>query len=144
MLKLLLPVLFPSWRFFSNIGPSPRIYISFLQEKESEPQLWREFRPRPVRITFMQGLWRLFWNPKWNEMLYINTCAEHLFDEYSFVREQEIMCRILTAVNAGDIKTDHKAHFLLYRIDAVVRDGNTISQPTMFVSKPAALSGGRQ
>ncbi len=141
MLKLILPVVFPSWRFFSSIGASPRIQFAFLQNESDDPQLWQDFRPRPERVSFVEGLRRLLWNPQWNETLYINTCAEHLFDEPSPMREQEIMRRILAAVSRGEITSEYKATFLLFRICTIIRDRNEITQPVVFVSKPEALLG---
>src|SRR5689334_18467260 len=114
MLKLILPSIFPSWRFFSSIGPSPRIQLTFLQHVNDKPQNWREFRPQPARLTLLQGLLRLLWNPQWNETLYINTCAEHLFAEYSPMREQEIMRRLLAMVSSGDIAADENQPYLVF------------------------------
>jgi hypothetical protein len=141
MLKLLLPVIFPSWRFFSSIGPSPRIEIAFLQNEHQAPQSWQEFRPRPARISLKQNLCRLFWNPQWNETLYMNSCAERLFDAPSTMREQEIMRRLLVAVHAGEITIDAHARYLVYRIRALIRDDQLVSQPVLFMARPALLQG---
>ncbi len=139
MLKLILPVIFPSWRFFSSIGPSPRIQFTFLLNENDESQVWQDFRPCPARVSFIQGLRRLFWNPEWNETLYINTCAERLFDEYSLSCEQEIMRRILVTVSRENIFHAENDIYLQYRLCAVVREGSEITQPVVFMSKPAAL-----
>jgi len=142
MLKLILPVIFPSWRFFSSIGPSPRIQFAFLQNETDEPQVWQEFRPKPARVSFLQGLHRLLHNPQWNETLYMNSCAERLFEGYSAMREQEIMRRILAAISSGEIAVKPNDMFLLFRISAVIREGNEITQPVVFISKPVVLKGG--
>lgn len=139
MLKLFLPVIFPSWRFFSSIGPSPRIHYAFLKNESDEPQEWQEFRPRPERVSFKEGLCRLFHNPHWNETLYLNTCAERLFEGYSEMREQEIMKRILATVNANQITLESKDKYLIYRISAIIREGQAITQPVTFVAKPILL-----
>ena len=141
MLTLILPVIFPSWRFFSSIGASPRIQLAFLQHETDEPHTWSEFRPRPARVTFREGLWRLLWNPDWNETLYINTCAEHLCDEYSLVREQEILRRILAAVIVGKITPELDAKFLLFRISTITRENNAVTQSVVFTSTPVAFVG---
>ena len=47
-LKLLLPALIPSWRFFDTIAPSPRIEYALLHDPHAAAA-WREFRPRPAR-----------------------------------------------------------------------------------------------
>lgn len=140
MLKLLLPVIFPSWRFFSSIGPSPRIHYAFLQNENDTPDAWQEFRPRPEKVSLKNGLWRLLHNPEWNETLYINTCAERLFEGYSEMREQEIMRRILAAIKRGEIKTETAKPFVTYRISAVMREGQVISQQVTFVATPVLIS----
>lgn len=140
MLKLLLPVIFPSWRFFSSIGPSPRIHYTFLQNENDTPDAWQEFRPRPAKVSLKNGLWRLLHNPEWNETLYINTCAERLFEGYSEMREQEIMRRILVAIKRGEIKTEIAKSFVTYRISAVMREGQVISQQVTFVATPVLMS----
>lgn len=140
MLKLLLPVIFPSWRFFSSIGPSPRIHYAFLRNESDEIKTWQEFRPRPVRLSVVSGLYRLLHNPQWNEMLYINTCAEHLFEGYCEMREQEIMRRILAAIKCGEIKGEEAKPYVTYRISAVIREGQVISQPTTFIAAPVLIS----
>lgn len=141
MLKLILPVIFPSWRFFSSIGPSPRIHYALLQHENDEPQEWFEFRPRPEKVFFKEGLCRLFHNPRWNETLYLNTCAESLFEGYSEMREQEIMTRILAAVSAKHIAVADDSKYLVYKISAVIREAQVITQPVTFVAKPVLLKG---
>lgn len=140
MLKLILPVIFPSWRFFSSIGPSPRIHIAFLRNENAEPDNWQEFRPRPAKVNFKNGLWRLLHNPEWNETLFINTCAERLFEGYSAMREQEIMRRILAAIARGEIESDEAKPYVTYRISAVMREGQVISQQVTFVATPVLIS----
>lgn len=140
MLRLLLPVLFPSWRFFSSIGPSPRIYIAFLDKVDQIPTEWIEFRPLPEFISVKKGLWRLVHNPQWNETLFVNTCAEHLFEAHSRMREQEIMWRILRAIHSGEINHTAEAKFVTYRICALIREGATVTQTTTFIARPAMIT----
>jgi hypothetical protein len=135
MLKLFLPILFPSWRFFSSIGPSPRIHIAFSNNENDDSVNWQEFRTIPQSVSFKEGLLRLFHNPRWNETLYINTCAERLFEAYSEIREQEIMRRILTTIQSGEINPDANSVYVRFRISAVIREGKVVTQPITFVSK---------
>ncbi len=72
-LKLFLPALFPSWRFFDVIAPSPRIDLAMIDHPEAACDVWRECRPRPARIRMRDIPGRLFWNPAWNESLYLAT-----------------------------------------------------------------------
>jgi hypothetical protein len=139
MLALILPVLFPSWRFFSRIDASPRIEYAFLQNEYCEPLQWHALRPLPARLTFFTGLSRLLWNPQWNETLYMNSCAEHLFAGAAPIREQDIMHRLLAAMTTGEIAIEPDAQFLVFCIRAVIRDGNIITQPIVFIAKPSAI-----
>ncbi|MET0357487.1 MAG: hypothetical protein ABW044_11970 [Cellvibrio sp.] len=134
MLKLFLPVIFPSWRFFSSIGPSPRIHIAFTLNGDDEPVDWREFRSRPQNISIREGVFRLFHNPHWNETLYINTCAERLFEGHSEMREREIMRRILVAIQSGEIAPEAGSNYVRYRISAIIREGEVVTQPVTFIS----------
>ncbi len=141
MLKLILPVIFPSWRFFSSIGPSPRIQISYSSSDVSEAALWQDFRPLPQRVSITDGLRRLFLNSQWNESLYLNTCAERLFEGHSEVREQEIMHRILRAIRAGDITSPAYASHVSFRIKVVTRNGTLATEQIVFLSNPVLLNG---
>jgi hypothetical protein len=141
MFSLLLPVLFPSWRFFSSIGPSPRILLTFLSDETEIPKTWESFNSRPMRIGVLQSLRNLFCNPKWNEMLYMNTCAEHLVDEYSVMREKEIATRVLASVRRGDIASAVDAQYLVFKIDLVTREHQEIVQEAAFISRPYRLNG---
>ena len=139
LLKLLLPILFPSWRFFSSIGPSPRIEVGFGVDKNSELREWLSFRPLPKRINFTLGIQQLFHNPLWNERLYINTCAEHLFEGYSEFREQEIGQRLVAAVLNEEIVADGEFHYLVFRIRALESEAGQVRDDVVFVSRPFAL-----
>jgi hypothetical protein len=143
-IKLFIPVLFPSWRFFSGIGASPRIQYAFLQSEQGEPETWNNFRVIPPQVGFKNAFVRLFFNPVWNETLYINTCAEHLFEEYSAMREQEIMRRLLAAIERGEVVATPKARYLVYRIVALIREGEVITSPVAFISRPALLATAKE
>lgn len=140
MLNLILPVIFPSWRFFSGIGPSPRIQYAFLESESAEAEEWFEFRPSITQVSFKRGLFRLFHNPEWNETLYINTCAERLFEGYSSMREQEIMKRLLAAVRNGEIPAKPNRPFFTYRLVARIREEQGIVQPVTITATPVRIS----
>lgn len=139
MLKLLLPILFPSWRFFSSIGPSPSIEVGFAVDKNSEPEEWLPFRPLPEKDNFPRVLQQLFHNPLWNERLYINTCAEHLFENYSEFREREIGRRLVAAALNEEIVVNDKFQYLVFRIRALEFEAGQVRDDVVFVSKPFAL-----
>lgn len=112
-----------------------------MQSENDSPESWQEFRPQPVRVSLLEGMRRLLWNPHWNEKLYINSCAERLFEDYSPMREQEIMRRIMRALQSGEIAREAGAQYLQYRISAVMREGGQVVQPLVFVSRPALIGG---
>ena len=90
LIKLLLPALIPSWRFFDSVGPSPRLEYAFPQR----PDDWREFRPRPAVLTLPGMMRRLFWNPERNESLYLTSCAERLLETPTAHSVGEIEARL--------------------------------------------------
>lgn len=119
MIKLFLPVLFPSWRFFSSIGPSPRIELGFVAQENEVPTSWVCFQPIPQKLPLVQYIVRLLHNPQWNELLFINTCAEHLFTETTDFYREEIARRLLIAIKEGRIVAPASANFMRFRIRAI-------------------------
>lgn len=70
--QLLLPVLFPSWRFFREVAESPRI------ELRGPDGRWVDLNARPTRLPPGAYLRRLFWNPRWNEYLFLMSLSDRL------------------------------------------------------------------
>ena len=77
VLSLILPALVPSWRFFDGVAPSPRVQWGRVMGADS-PKVWHEFRPRPAHVSLPRMMVRLFWNPAWNDNLYLVSCAERV------------------------------------------------------------------
>lgn len=77
-LRLLLPALVPSWRFFDAVTASPRVDYAVLATPDDEAGNWQEFRPRPAVLGPGAMARRLLWNPEWNENLYLVSLAERL------------------------------------------------------------------
>ena len=138
ILKLLLPILFPSWRFFSRIGPSPRIDIGWLSEKNAQPLEWLPFRSLPEQMGVAAGVQRLFFNPVWNERLYLNTCAEHLLERDSAFHAQQIAERLLHAINTGELKAG-AARYLVFRVRALEMEAGQVRDDLVFMSEPIPL-----
>lgn len=139
MLRLILPILFPSWRFFSSIGPSPRVEVGFVTDAKASPADWLSIFPLPEKVGLVSGLVRLLHNPQWNERLYINTCAEHLFESHSEFHEQQIAQRLLSAVTSGEIITPEAARYLIFRICTLVSEGDQLTEDVVFVSQSFSL-----
>jgi len=122
-LKLLIPALLPSWRFFDTIGPSPRIQFTVLSSESETPSQWQEFRPRPATLSLAQMLRRMLWNPSWNESLFLTSCAERLCQQPTPHSEDEILKRIrkgLLTENSQHSIGD--ATYLQFRLVLVKRD----------------------
>lgn len=127
-IKLLLPALIPSWRFFDEIAPSPRIEFSLLNAENETPQNWREFRPRPQTLSMATMLKRIFWNPHWNETLYLVSCAERLMQNETEHSAQEIFKRIETG-----LPSDAGA-FLQFRLVFIGREGGELEKYIPYIS----------
>lgn len=119
-IQLLIPALIPSWRFFDRVAPSPRI------EYKCDENEWRECRPRPGHMPFSAMLARLFYNPRWNDTLYLNSCAERLMNaptSHSIVDIESRLC--------ADLGVDKAPPF---RLVFVFREGDVITRDITFVS----------
>lgn len=97
MLRLLLPILFPSWRFFNSIGPSPRLMLQF---DESD---WMEFCPKPQHINCLQRLSQVFYNPAGNKTLFVQSLAVRLFDEQDSLAITNINLALAQAILLGTL-----------------------------------------
>lgn len=127
MIKLVLPILFPSWRFFSGIGVSPRFDVGFVSHEGDFPSEWIPFRPLPKTLSFTQNLKRLVYNPAWNELLFLNSCAERLFDGGGEFYHQEIARHLLSAVQSGEISVPDGSCFMRFRIRAIYSEDASAS-----------------
>ncbi len=132
MIKLILPVLFPSWRFFNRIGPSPRLEYGFGEQ----PSLWHEFRPRPQAVHWLTGLRRLFYNPQWNEYLFMTCCAERLLEESSQLLVDEIFARLLWAIAKGEIAVPEGEARLSFRVLIVERSATGVTRSLAYLANP--------
>ena len=127
---LLLPAIIPSWRFFKEVGPSPRIEIAPLDNADATPTAWRPFRPRPATLSFGATLSRMIWNPQWNESLYLVTCAERLIADEDDHSRREIASRMRFALAQT---SDAQSHFQ-FRIVFVARGADGLTREIAYVS----------
>ncbi|MBL4740338.1 MAG: hypothetical protein JKY12_05050 [Sneathiella sp.] len=132
-LRLLLPALIPSWRFFDVIAPSPRIEFTLLETAHDIPTAWQEFRPRPAELSAREMLKRLFWNPRWNESLFLVSCAERLMANPTEHSSAEIFTRIGAELNQNptDVKLPPYLQFRLVFLD---RQNAEIHKRTTYTS----------
>jgi hypothetical protein len=132
-LKLLLPALIPSWRFFDWVAPSPRIEFALLATAQDVSSIWQEFRPRPLELPAFGFAKRLFWNPHWNESLFLVSCAERLVENPTEHSIQEIISRIkadLTRNSVDVIATP----YLQFRLAFISRNGTELQKQITFIS----------
>jgi hypothetical protein len=131
-LKLLLPALIPSWRFFDAIAPSPRIEFALLQNAQETPVFWREYRPRPALVSLPDMLKRMLWNAEWNEYLFLVSCAERLINNPADHSLEEIFKRIAADVRRGP--ADVSAPMMQFRLVFVSRAGAGLERDIRFIS----------
>lgn len=138
--KLLLPALIPSWNFFDVIVPSPRIQFFILNKKNDTSERWQEFRPRPAHLSIWQTLGRIFWNPDWNESLFMMSCAERLMEYPTQHSEDEILKRIKTDLILNNdnsvLKNTTKVQF---RLVFIRREGDSLKEEIKFQSQPQVI-----
>lgn len=132
-LKLLLPALIPSWRFFDAISPSPRIEFMLLRTAQDTSDNWQEFRPRPAYLSFSTMLKRMFWNPRWNESLFLVSCAERLMTNPTEHSRQEIFKRIKAELKRSAADVTVMPH-VQFRLVFVHRNGTQLQKEIMFIS----------
>ncbi len=132
-LKLLLPALIPSWRFFKSVEPSPRVQWRYYGPECA--QGWQEFRPRPPHLSVWAMLRRLIWNPVWNETLYSVSLAERLTAGPNPHAQTEVFRLI-----ASDLVGVEATKAVQFRLVFVIRDTADIT----FQSPPRPLSEIRQ
>ena len=137
-LKLLLPALIPSWNFFDVIAPSPRVEYALLRSIGDASGDWREFRPRPERLSPLAMLTRMAWNPRWNETLFLVSCAERLTDEPTAHSEDEIFKRIAADLVRGPV--DEARPWLCFRLVFINREGGSIVSEVLFQPAPRHLA----
>jgi hypothetical protein len=132
--RLLAPALIPSWRFFDRITASPRIEVARLTAADATPGDWLEFRPRPQSLSPGTLLCRLVWNPRWNETLFLTSCAERLLETPTGHSVAEISTRIAATLDAGT------APFFRFRLVLVSRAGDALRQEVAYVSPCQAVA----
>ena len=135
-LKLLAPALIPSWNFFDVIAASPRIEYALTESADTPPADWREFRPRPDRVSLAQMAARLVWNPRRNEDLFLVSCAERLLDHPTAHSDAEIARRIAAHLT----RTGEGGRYLHYRLILVSREGDAVVRHVAHGAEPRRLA----
>lgn len=133
LIALLLPALFPSWRFFKTVAPSPRIEYRLI--RSGQPDRWQADRPRPGWLSFRTMLMRMLWNPHWNEQLYLVSLSERVIGEESAhsIREiNRLVSKCLSKAGQGAL--------VQFRLVFLSRDGPRILRTVLYESDPVAVA----
>ncbi len=143
MFKLLLPAIFPSWRFFESVGPAPRVEYALLDENMADEQSaaqdkpWQEFYPAPERLSFCTMLRRLFYNQHWNERLFVLSCAERMIhDPKDAPRNGREIMRYLKSFLHQNAQT---APYIQFRLSFVSREETRLETHILYTSPIEAL-----
>lgn len=137
---LLLPIIFPSWRFFAVIAPAPRVDVADLAPDADEPaaEAWRPLRPTPDRLSLLQNLKRVLWNPRWNETLFLTTCAERVAE----TGDAALMMEILRRAHADMAAADTPPRRFALRLTSVRREGDTLIEDELYQAPVQSLAKG--
>jgi len=145
MLKLLLPAIFPSWRFFESIGPAPRVEYALLDENMDDEQgaahdkTWQEYCPAPENLSLCAMLRRLFYNPRWNERLFVLSCAERMIhDPESVPRHGHEIMRFLKEAAFQDAPD---ALYIQFRLSFISREETGLESHILYESPIERLDG---
>lgn len=124
---LLLPALIPSWRFFREVAPSPRI------DYRLDGGAWLRLCPRPPRLSPLEVLVRLIWNPRRNEELYLVTLSERLAEAPTRHSIDEINRRTARLVGPQAGET------LQFRLTFLAREGEEFVTYELYRSEPLSV-----
>ena len=157
VLRMVIPVLVPSWRFFDSIGPSPRLEYQWQapDAPEDPAQAWTPWVLTPARVGVGTMFARLLFNAARNETLYLLACCERLVDDASHHAEQEIAARLAAHLGeerlaahlgeerlAAHLKNERLAApgLVRFRIVEVYPEAGQLQRQVAFVSAPFAVA----
>lgn len=87
-------------------------------------------------------IWRLFWNPSWNETLYLVSCAERIQQFDSAHSINQIRQRILIEIARQNFDRTDKS--MQFRLVFVHRADDGLATEVVFLSEPYAVAGGER
>ena len=120
------------------IAPAPRVEYALLASPGDTNCTWREFRPRPEQVSLATLLKRLVWNPRWNQTLFVMSCAERLAEDRTPAHsEAELFKRI--AADLALEPQDPARPWLCFRLVFVSRDGEALAEEVMVQPAPRLL-----
>lgn len=144
--RLFLPAIVPSWRFFDVITASPRVDYALLTAPDGPAERWQEFRPRPAILNPGTMLRRLLWNAQWNENLFLVSLAERLMNavtaEAAAHSQRELLLRVARHLDRHT-GCDPRV-YLQIRLRLVSRAGPTaelVTSQIVYLSNPCLMAG---
>jgi hypothetical protein len=137
-LRLLLPAIIPSWRFFDAVAASPRVDYAITPAPDTPNPAWAEYAPRPARVTPGAMARRMVWNAPWNEALYLVSLSERLIQHIDAHTtrhsERELLIRVARGLNGCE-------GYLTLRIRLERRVGERVQSHIAHVTPPHAIAG---
>lgn len=128
-MNLLLSVFISPWQFFKESVPSPRVEFVLLDSLDDQSSDWQEFCLRPKSMSFLELIKTLFFNPTWNESVYVMDCAERLIVDPCDDDEKEIMQRIKKSLELKD------GSYIQFRLVFVTKYGHLLQRDMLFTSQ---------
>ena len=129
---LLLPAVIPSWRFFDEIAPSPRLEYAVFDDMDKETYNWRELQLNDDKISIIDLIKRLFYNSARNHSLYIMSLSERIAGEDCAHAKKEVL-RIVK-LKLQQLYGSPEARFFRYRLVFKLRVGSKIERHVYFMS----------
>lgn len=120
------------------IAPAPRVEYALLASPGDTEGTWREFRPRPEHVSAATLLKRLFWNPRWNQTLFVMSCAERLAEDRTPEHSEAELYKRIAADLALEAR-DPARPWLCFRLVFVSRDGEALTEEVMVQPAPRRL-----
>lgn len=80
---------------------------------------------------------RMVWNPRWNETLFMVSCAERLMDKPTQHSDSEIFDRICAELSRAG---EGAAAFLVFRLVYISRNGTVLEKEITYISRPRPRS----
>jgi hypothetical protein len=133
-IKLLLPAIFPSWRFFDTCAPSPRIEFILLETIKKKSSCWKELYPKPFKLSFSKMLIHIFWNPRWNEYLFLIYCVEKFITNPTEKNKEKILYLIKIELGRNSINFTDTPYYQ-FRLIFLFRDDTKLEKQILFKSK---------
>ena len=83
---------------------------------------------------------RMLWNPRWNESLFLTSCAERILENPTLHSEDEILNRIMRDILGNNAGTQvNTATHMQFRLLVIQRHGSQLQHTIAFHSRIQTL-----